>query len=106
SALVRQYISENYDGLSLGEQTRVAKVLLMNTAEPLIDEYDAVYSPRRQGAGLMNLYGAVSTPVAVTDASTNEAKVELKDFDSENFSMTLRATNLSDDEVTYRVDTS
>ncbi|QAT60632.1 hypothetical protein EQM13_03095 [Acidilutibacter cellobiosedens] len=106
SALVRQYISENYEGLSLGEQTRLAKVLLMNTAEPLIDEYDAVYSPRRQGAGLMNLYGAVSTPVAVTDASTNEAKVELKDFDSENFSMTLRATNLSDDEVTYRVDTS
>ena len=106
SALVRQYISENYEGLSLGEQTRLAKVLLMNTAEPLIDEYDAVYSPRRQGAGLMNLSGAVSTPVAVTDASTNEAKVELKDFDSENFSMTLRATNLSDDEVTYRVDTS
>ena len=106
SALVRQYISENYEGLSLGEQTRLAKVLLMNTAEPLIDEYDAVYSPRRQGAGLMNLYGAVSTPVTVTDASTNEAKVELKDFDSENFSMTLRATNLSDDEVTYRVDTS
>jgi lactocepin len=78
----------------------------MNTAEPLIDEYDAVYSPRRQGAGLMNLYGAVSTPVTVTDASTNEAKVELKDFDSKNFSMTLRAANLSDDEVTYRVDTS
>ena len=62
SALVMEYIKEHdkYKDLPLFEQTRLSKVLLMNTAEIIFDEYDTEYSPRRQGAGLMNLVGAVT----------------------------------------------
>lgn len=106
SALVMEYIKEHgeYGNLSLAEQTRLAKILLMNTANIIFDEYETEYSPRRQGAGLMNLYGAVSTPVRVVNAATNEAKVELKDFEDTEFTMTFKAINDTDTDATYDVD--
>ncbi len=106
SALVMEYIKEHesYGALSLSEQTRLAKVLLMNTAIPVLDEDEIEYSPRRQGAGIMNLYGAVTTPVRVVDAQTNEAKVELKDFENTEFTMRFKAINDSAVDEDYNVD--
>lgn len=108
SALVMEYIKghEVYGELSLSEQTRLAKVLLMNTANVVFDEDDIEYSPRRQGAGIMDLYGAVSTPVRVVNAATNEAKVELKDFENTEITMRIKAINDSDADATYAVDVS
>ncbi len=107
AALVLQYIKEHpsYASLSLSEQTRLAKVLLMNTANIIFDKDGYEYSPRRQGAGLMNLYAAVTTPVRLVDVTTNEAKITLKDFESTVFTMSLKAINDSDTDVTYNVDT-
>ena len=106
SALVMEYIKEHeiYGELDLAEQTRLAKVLLMNTAIPVLDQYETEYSPRRQGAGIMDLYGAVSTPVRVVDARTNEAKIELKDFENTEFTMKFKAINDSNTDITYNVD--
>lgn len=106
SALVLQYLKQHdeYKNLSLGEQARLAKVFLMNTATPVLDKTDTLYSPRRQGAGLMNLSGAVNTEVRLVNAATDEAKVELKDFEATKFTMNLKAINDSDAEVTYLVD--
>lgn len=113
SSLVMEYIKKHeiYGNLTLGEQTRLAKVLLMNTAEivsgksNILSDDEFVYSPRRQGAGLMNLYSAVSTPVRVVDANTNEAKVELKDFENTEITMSFRAINDSNNDASYNVDT-
>ena len=106
SALVMEYIKEHeiYGELSLSEQTRLAKVLLMNTAGLVFDEDNIEYSPRRQGAGIMDLYGAVSTPVRIVDSRTNEAKVELKDFENTEFTMRFNAINDSGADATYAVD--
>ena len=106
SALVMEYIKEHeiYGELDLSEQTRLAKVLLMNTAIPALYQYETEYSPRRQGAGIMDLYGAVSTPVRVVDDRTNEAKVELKDFENTEFTMRFKAINDSNTDATYNVD--
>ncbi|WP_352418802.1 S8 family serine peptidase [Proteiniborus sp.] len=108
SALVMEYIKEHevYGNLSLSEQTRLAKVLLMNTANVMFDEYETEYSPRRQGAGLMDIYGAINTPVRVVDVTNNEAKIELKDFEDTEFTMTFKAMNDSDTDATYDVDVS
>lgn len=106
AALVMEYIKEHekYSSLSLDEQTRLAKVILMNTANIVCDEYGYEYSPRRQGAGLMNLYGAISTPVRLVESRTNEAKVELKDFQDTSFTMNFKAINDSNEDKTYNVD--
>lgn len=108
SALVQQYLQsdERFSELSAGERTRLAKVLLMNTADSIDDLNGQPFSPRRQGAGMMQTYSAVDTPAVVVDSETGEGKVELKDFTAKQFDMTLTATNLSDKEVTYSVDTS
>lgn len=114
AALVMEYIKghEKYKDLSLSEQSRLAKVLLMNTAEiasgksnQLSDE-SFIYSPRRQGAGLMNIHAAVNTPVRVVNANTNEAKVELKDFEKDKFTMKFKAINDGDKDIRYKLDTT
>jgi lactocepin len=108
SALVQQYLQndDRFAELTAGERTRLAKVLLMNTADSIDDLTGQPFSPRRQGAGMMKTYSAVDTPAYVVDNNSGEAKVELKDFTSKQFEMNLSATNISDKEITYSVDTS
>ncbi|TDL32612.1 hypothetical protein E2R51_07965 [Jeotgalibacillus sp. S-D1] len=108
SALVQQYLKKDtrFKDYTADERTRLAKALLMNTANVIEDLQGQPFSPRRQGAGMMQTYAAVSTPVFVTDKETKEAKVNLKDFTSKTVSMTLTASNLSDKAAEYTLDTS
>lgn len=107
SALVQQYLQNDsrFKGLSVSERTRLAKTLLMNTAKIIEDVDGKPFSPRQQGAGMMQTYNAVKTPVYVVNKSTGTAKVELKDFTSKEFTMTLTAKNISTKDVTYDVRT-
>jgi lactocepin len=107
SALVMQYIKGHakYKDLSLKEQAHLAKILLMNTAEQSVGTNGIVYSPRLQGAGMMQIADATKTPVRVVNPDTNEAKVELRDFTSKVVNFTLKAINDSSSKaVTYKVD--
>ncbi|WP_274624167.1 cell wall-binding repeat-containing protein [Planococcus sp. A6] len=108
AALVQQYLKnhDEFKNLSLEERTRLAKVLLLNTADITHGKSGDTISPRRQGAGMMQLNGAVTTPVIMTEKATNEAKVNVKDFTGDSFSFTLKAENLSNEAATYSVDTS
>src|SRR5690606_19608156 len=49
-------------------------------------------------------YGAISTPVRLVESRTNEAKVELKDFQDTSFTMNFKAINDSNEDKTYDVD--
>ncbi|OAT81613.1 hypothetical protein A6P54_12630 [Bacillus sp. MKU004] len=108
SALVQQYLQsdDRFADLSADERTDLAKVLLMNTADVIEDLSGQPFSPRRQGAGMMQTHSAVDTPVYVVNKSTGEAKVELKDFTETKFNMTFTATNISEEDYTYNVDAS
>ncbi|WP_113868203.1 cell wall-binding repeat-containing protein [Paraliobacillus ryukyuensis] len=108
SALVQQYLEsdERFANLSAEARSRLAKALLMNTAEVIVDLQEQPFSPRRQGAGMMQLHDAVTTPLVVVDQQTDEAKVELKDFTSKTFTLNLTAENITDKAVSYEVDTS
>ncbi|MGY3715162.1 cell wall-binding repeat-containing protein [Sutcliffiella cohnii] len=109
SAIVLQRVDEEL-GLEGKARVEMAKNILMNTAAPVKDKgtinnmfgLDNPYSPRRQGAGLMQIHAALGTPVVVTEKTTGEGKVALKEV-GETFSFTLEATNLSDEAVTYDV---
>ncbi|MGB5944990.1 cell wall-binding repeat-containing protein [Paenisporosarcina sp.] len=108
AALIQQYLKGDarFDGYTADQRTRLAKKLLMNTADITTGLDGKEVSPRRQGAGMMQLFAAVNTPVVVTDKTTGEAKVNVKDFQSKTFSMTVTAENLTDKAVEYDVDTS
>lgn len=108
AALVQQYLKSDakYASYSIENRTRLAKKLMLNTADITFGKDGDTISPRRQGAGMMQLHAAVSTPVVVVEKSTNEAKVNVKDFTTDSFTFTLTAENLTDKAASYSVDTS
>ncbi|MFZ7943795.1 S8 family serine peptidase [Neobacillus sp. 19] len=108
SALVQQYLQgdKRFTQLSVEERTKLAKVLLMNTAKVINDANGRPYSPRIEGAGMMQTHSAVTTPAYVVNKASGEAKVELKDFQTKTFDMTFTAKNISDKDVTYKVKTT
>lgn len=108
AALVLQKVQQLFPNLQGADKVKRVKTLLMNTAKPVQDpdNNNNYYSPRRQGAGIMQLHSAINTPVYVVRKGTDDAKVELKEIKSDKIEMTLTATNFSDKDATYKVDTS
>lgn len=83
AALVAQYLKStglmDSEGYSKSDMLSVAKALLMNTALPIenpVSEGDTPYSPRLQGAGLMQIDKAISTPVVALNPG-----ISLKEID-------------------------
>lgn len=82
---------------------------MMSTAE--IQYYDngekTPYSPRLQGAGLLNLKAASETPVILTgdpDRDGGKTKLslgELGELEDDKFTIECTARNFSDQDVTY-----
>lgn len=108
AALVLQRVKELYPDIKNEERSKLAKVMLMNTAKPVEDPENGgvYYSPRRQGTGIMQLQSAVTTPVYVVNKESNEGKVELKEIKGDSFTFTLKATNVSNENIKYEVNTS
>ncbi|KHE68902.1 S8 family serine peptidase, partial [Halobacillus sp. BBL2006] len=106
SALVLQRVDEEFKATG-AERVGIAKNILMNTSVPQVDkgtdnEDGLYYSPRRMGAGLMDLYAAMETPVMATEKETGVGKVALKEMgDKESF--TLELENVSDENAVYNV---
>lgn len=65
-ALVLQYLHDVYPDLTDAEYHTIVESLVMCTAEPILDPDGVHYSPRNQGAGVANVYNAVTSPVYMT----------------------------------------
>ncbi len=109
SALVLQRVNNDFN-LAGAKKIQMAKNLLMSTAVPHNDMglYNNAYklskfnftSPRRQGAGVMDLLAATLTPAVAYEKTTGESKVSLGEIGNmTTFSLIIE--NLSDVEVTY-----
>ncbi len=66
SALVLQYLHDQYPDLSEDQYHVITESLVMCTAVPVYDENGILYAPRAQGAGSANVYSAVTSPVYLT----------------------------------------
>ena len=116
SALVEQYIRENDLASKEGVSVRtLAQTLLMSTAIPLHEDNDPdglEYSPRSQGAGLANVYNAVTTPAYILvggkDGNDGKVKITLGDDPSRsgNYSFSFDIHNLTDKEQFFVLDSS
>ena len=102
TALVLERVNEEF-GLTGAARVQFAKNLMMNTAKPVELKAGEYVSPRRQGAGIMQLANALETDVMVTNASTGEAKVALKEINGGQFNFALKAKNFSNEQKTYDV---
>lgn len=112
AAIVKQYVREK--GLSknmsaLAEEELVYK-LIMSTAR-LAEYHDnsgasyqtLYYTPRKQGAGIVNAGGAVTTPVYL-EVEGARPSVSLKEIKDNKFSFDVTLINISDKAVTYKPD--
>lgn len=105
AAVMGQYITEEPDGtkLTLSQRTALSNQLLMSTAVPVKNESGLPYSPRKQGAGLVQLARATKAKAYLSSAEGGLPKAELSDSTDGSFSFSFQANNLSNSEIKYEV---
>jgi len=85
------------------EILKEVKLALMNGAVPLNQENGVEYSPRAQGAGLVNLGASLERTVSVTHKESGLYKAELYDGLCESFEFTVNIKNLTDKAISVNV---
>lgn len=101
--LIRQYLKERYEDLTWKEISVMTNQMLMSTATIVLNEEGNPYSPRKQGAGLANLYNVVNTDAYLTVDGIDRTKLELKDDPNRTgvYTMTFNVVNISNGTVQY-----
>lgn len=108
SALMAQYVRESGLAEKTGMSERyLIQSLLMSTAVPLLESEDVYYSILQQGAGLANVYSAITADsyIAMADGSSSgdaDGKVKVELFDDPDrtgsYSASFTVYNLEDAE--------
>ena len=109
-AVLLQYLEEQYPELT-GEEQRVAAAnILMSTASPIIHANGLEYSPRNQGAGLVDLVNATTAGAYFSNPAATESrpKIEFGDDDDKDgvYKFTFELTNMADTERTFVLSSS
>lgn len=78
SLLLLQYLKEEH-GLTGQQARQLAQTLLMNTAVPALQTDGVEYSPRKQGAGLVNVERAMTSTAYAEVKGSELPKAELGD---------------------------
>ena len=107
AAAALQYVNTILPGLSATEKQELVNQLLMSTADILYDTDGVAYSPRKQGAGLVNLDAVIQTPAYLTTRGSQRPKIELGDDPAMTGMYTLNFTihNLLNSPVSYEMNT-
>lgn len=105
AVVMAQYITEMPGGPDMTQQeiTALSNKLLMSTAVPVKNEQSLPYSPRKQGAGLVQLDRATKAKAYLSSAEGGLPKAELGSSTSGSFSFSFQANNLSNSEIKYEV---
>ena len=103
-AVVKQYIEQNDLVDSETGKTALTENLLMSTAD-LVMAGTAPYSPRKQGAGSVNITAATSAKAYLTDADGGRPKIALGDDVNKNgkYTINFQIHNLSEEAQTYTI---
>lgn len=105
AVVMAQYITEMPGGTDMTQQeiTALSNKLLMSTAVPVKNKQSLPYSPRKQGAGLVQLGRATKAKAYLSSAEGGLPKAELGDSADGSFSFSFQANNLSKSEIQYEV---
>lgn len=108
TALVMQRADKDF-GFKGKERELFARNILMSTAVPVVDiTYGEIFpgiftSPRRQGAGLMDLNAATTGKTIIIEPTTKLSKVALKEIKSNVVSFPIEIKSLENKAVTYSI---
>lgn len=105
AALVMQNLAKTNSNLTGAALTQTTKLAIMNSAQPMKDKNypDALVSPRRQGAGKVDVSKAVNLNASASNAANGEGSVSLKQIGrTANFS--IQIANRGTKQQTYTID--
>ena len=103
SALVVQNLRDSADGSDLQQ---IAKAVMMSTAVPVIEKTTgAPYSPRKQGAGLVNIDAAIASKAYVTVDDSPTPKIDFGDDKGKTgvYDLTFNVVNTSEEELSFEI---
>jgi len=107
SAVIKQYIREK--NINMENTADFTKLLLMNTAKPVLYKEGTPYFVRQQGSGALDLKNALNTTVVVKAEGTNDnkadGKLEIKEIGEKKFKAKLTLENFGSEAKTYKVHT-
>ncbi len=104
ASVVRQYVETLDDETRNGVQVRdLVNNLLLSTAEQVLDEHGVAYSPRKQGAGLANVWNAIHAEAYLSVEGNERPKAELKDDEEGTYSFRFTVHNFGKTEKTYEI---
>ncbi len=105
AVVMAQYITEELGGTVMTQQeiTALSNKLLMSTAVPVKNKQSLPYSPRKQGAGLVQLGRATKAKAYLSSAEGGLPKAELGSSTDGSFSFSFQVHNLSAQQIKYEV---
>lgn len=105
TVLIRQYVKENFAGLTDTEIRDMVNQLCMSTATIALDKKGNAYSPRKQGAGIADIRKATTTGAYLYVDGIGKTKLELGDDPERTgvYTMTVYLANISDSAVSYKL---
>ena len=101
AAVVRQYLEEELGMTDSSQIHDLTDALLMSTARPAVREDGSPYSPRQQGAGVLNLKDAVTTKAYLSVDGCDRPKAELGESGEGRYAFTFRVHNLGQQALSY-----
>ena len=101
TALILQSLKSKGINFNENNVNNIVKCLMMNTAKVLTNNSTGIiYSPRQQGAGLIQLEQAVKNNVTATD-SRGKAYIALKNISNNNVDFEIVLNNYGNSDATY-----
>lgn len=105
AALSREYYATNpfisaFNGKTGSEKTDLIENLAMNSASIIRQKNDVAYSPRLQGAGLVNMEGILKSRVLLKGDS-GKAKLSLGDDLEDTLNLAFDITNIDEGDITF-----
>lgn len=99
-AIVKEYVEKTFPTKTAREQLEITYDILMSTAVQLEGEL-----VREQGAGLMNMAGALTTKSYLTAKDGSRPKLELGEIEDGKFTLEFKVVNFSDRAIVYDIAT-
>lgn len=105
AALLKQYALETKKDIPEKQLSEFVNALLMSTATVFrAGDQSTVYSPRRQGAGFLNLTAALQSPAYLTRTDgVSRPKLELGEVQDGILRLAFQVHNLTDTALQYKV---
>ena len=100
-ALMNEYFDEKYPEILGKTRVDLIQNMLMSSATPILrGTTDIPYSPRVQGAGMVNTVNAMNTPVILI-GDNGKTKLSLKDGLESTINLNFKVQNLTDADITF-----